>query len=125
MEGQYLGPVLSIWPEYIGARLRFARMTSCVRRVVRVMWQTVWGVVIDLVRNEKGTGGSSPFCTASWLQSIVVPSRRGGVPVLSLPIARPMPYSLSDNPKLGGSTEFSPIAALPPEARPAGIFFSP
>ena len=30
------------------------------RRVVRVMWQGICGVVIARVRKEKATGGSSP-----------------------------------------------------------------
>ena len=58
-----------------------------VARVVRVMRQAIWGVVIALVRNEKGAGGSSPACISRAAQSMVRPSRRGGVPVFSRPMA--------------------------------------
>ncbi len=60
-------------------------MMSCVAGVVAVMWQGICGVVMRLVRNEKGGGGSSPCCASSPAQSIVRPSSRGGVPVLSRP----------------------------------------
>ena len=40
-------------------------------------------VALDLfVRNEKGVGTGSPCCSSNCDQSIVRPSRRGGVPVL-------------------------------------------
>ena len=51
----------------------------------------ICGVVIFSVRKEKGTGGSSPGCISSAAQSMVRPSRRGGVPVLSRPICKPKP----------------------------------
>ena len=38
---------------------------------------------------ENGSGGSSPGCISSAAQSMVVPSSRGGVPVLSRPSAKP------------------------------------
>ena len=55
------------------------------------MWQAICGVVIAVVRNEKGEGGSSPGCTSSAAQSMVRPSSRGGVPVFSRPIVKPKP----------------------------------
>ena len=78
-----------IRPEYIGERSRLARMTACVAGVVVVMWQAICGVVIRSVRNENGGGGSSPGWLSSPAQSIVLPSSRGGVPVLSRPRAKP------------------------------------
>ena len=78
------------------------------------MWQTTCGVVIRSVRNENGTGGSSPGCTSSPRQSIVVPSSRGGVPVFSRPSAKPSPRKVRDRPSDGASP-----------TRPAGIFSSP
>ena len=89
-------------------------MTACVRGVVSVMWQTICGVVIRPVRNENGTGGSSPGWTASPRQSIVVPSSRGGVPVLRRPSAKPQRRSVCDSPSAGASP-----------TRPAGIFSCP
>jgi hypothetical protein len=44
----------------MGERARFARMTAWVAGVVRVIWQGTWGLEIVVVRNENGTGGSSP-----------------------------------------------------------------
>ena len=78
------------------------------------MWQTTCGVVIRSVRNENGTGGSSPGCTSSPRQSIVVPSSRGGVPVFRRPSAKPSPRKVCDRPSDGASP-----------TRPAGIFSSP
>jgi hypothetical protein len=43
------------------------------------------------VRNENGTGGSSPGCISSDGPIDGRPSSRGGVPVLSRPIAKPRP----------------------------------
>jgi hypothetical protein len=43
------------------------------------------------VRNENGTGGSSPGCISSAAQSIVRAIEPGGVPVLSRPIAKHQP----------------------------------
>ena len=65
------------------------RMMSCVAAVVRVMWQSTCGVVIAAVIVENGSGGSSPGCRSRLAQSIVRPSRRGGVPVFSRPSRRP------------------------------------
>ncbi len=66
-------------------------MMAWVASVVWVTWQTVCGVVMASVRNEKGCGGSSPCCTWSASQAIVRPSRRGGVPVLSRPMRKSEP----------------------------------
>ena len=49
----------------------------------------ICGVVIRSVITENGSGGSSPGCISTADQSIVVPSRRGGVPVLSRPRVNP------------------------------------
>ena len=78
------------------------------------MWQTTCGVVIRPVRNENGTGGSSPGWTPSPRQSIVVPSSRGGVPVLRRPSEKPQRASVRDSPSAGASP-----------TRPAGIFSFP
>ena len=75
------------------------------------MWQATCGVVMRSVRNENGTGGSSPSWTSSPAQSIVVPSSRGGVPVLSRPSAKPARRKVCDRPSDGASP-----------TRPAGIF---
>ena len=55
------------------------------------MPQAICGVVMRSVRNENGTGGSSPGCISSPAQSMVRPSSRGGVPVLSRPSAQAQP----------------------------------
>ena len=51
-------------------------MMACVASVVRVMPQAICGVVIRSVRNENGTGGSSPACCSRPSQSI--DGRRAG-----------------------------------------------
>ena len=83
------GPLLLIWPEYIGERWTLARMTSWVAGVVRVMPHWICGVVIRSVMTENGSGGSSPGCISTADQSIVVPSSRGGVPVFNRPSVKP------------------------------------
>ena len=45
--------------------------------------------MIAVVSEEKNSGSGSPFWTSSRSQSIVAPSRRGGVPVLSRASANP------------------------------------
>ncbi|MDT4865753.1 hypothetical protein FQZ97_1005760 [compost metagenome] len=89
-------------------------MMAWVSGVVRVIPQSICGVVILSVIKENGTGSSSADCISRLCQSIVRPSRRGGVPVLSRPTAKPRPRKVSESPSAG----FSPM-------RPAGIFFSP
>ena len=101
-------------PEYIGERSRLARISAWVAGVVVVMWQAICGVVIRSVMNENGGGGSSPGWLSSPAQSIVVPSSRGGVPVLSRPSAKPARARVCASPCDGGSP-----------TRPAGIFSSP
>ena len=51
--------------------------------------------VVFLDRNENNVGSSSPGCISRIDQSIVRPSSRGGVPVLSRPNGRPNPSSRS------------------------------
>ena len=63
-------------------------MMAWVASVVVVMPQAICGLAIRSVRNENGTGGSSPGCISRLAQSIVRPSRRAGVPVLSRPSAQ-------------------------------------
>ena len=48
--------MLWIWPEYIGARSRLARITSWTAALVEVMWQQSCGASIRSVRNENGDG---------------------------------------------------------------------
>ena len=47
------------------------------------------GCTILLVRKLNGVGSASPGCSSNRDQSIVRPSRRGGVPVLSRQVRRP------------------------------------
>ena len=66
------------------------------------------------VSTENGSGGSSPGCISTADQSMVVPSSRGGVPVLSRPSAKPARSSVRESPTAGASP-----------TRPAGICRSP
>ncbi len=86
-------------------------MMSCVAAVVRVMPHSICGVSMRAVSIENGSGGSSPGCISTAPQSIVVPSSRGGVPVLSRPSAKPSRSSVSDRPTAGASP-----------TRPAGVW---
>ena len=90
-------------------------MISCVASVVWVMSQAICGVVIRSVRNENGTGGSSPGCRSRPSQSIVLPSSRAGVPVLRRPSARPS----------AGKPRRDSLSAGASPTRPAGILLSP
>src|SRR3981189_3191332 len=53
-------------------------MTSCVRGLVSVMWQTICGVVIRSVRNENGAGGAAPGGARGPPPPTALPARRGG-----------------------------------------------
>ena len=89
-------------------------MMSWVAGVVRVMPHWICRLAIRSVSTENGSGGSSPGCISSAAQSIVVPSSRGGVPVLRRPSAKPARSSVRDRPIDGASP-----------TRPAGICRSP
>src|SRR6478609_8152346 len=106
--------MLWICPEYIGERCTFSRMIRCVSSVVNAMKHGTCFCVIFFVRKLNGVGSASPGCTSKRDQSMLRPSRRGGVPVLSLHPRKPS--SLSDSPRScdGGS----PL-------RPAGYVCSP
>src|SRR4051812_46940516 len=67
-----------------------------------------------LGHHRKGSGGWSPGCISTAPQSIVVPSSRGGVPVLSLPKPKPARSKDLESPSAGASSR-----------RPAGQVFSP
>ena len=71
-------------------RLRRAMM-RWVSAVVWVMPQAICGTSIRSVMKEKGWGSGSAGCISRRAQSIVRPSSRAGVPVLSRPIFRPRP----------------------------------
>ena len=91
----------SISPEYIGERCEIGADQRVRRR------GGGGDVAGDLRRrdplgqNENGGGGSSPCCTSSPAQSIVLPSSRGGVPVLSRPRAKPYAARVSARPMRG------------------------
>src|SRR5213592_2409587 len=70
---------------------------------VRVMPHWTCGFSMRSVRVENGSGGSSPGCISTAAQSIVLPSSRGGVPVLSLPSANPRRSSVKERPIAGAS----------------------
>ena len=76
-------------------------MMACVASVVVVTPQLICGVAMCPVRNEKGTGVSSPGCISRLAQSIERPSRRAGVPVLRRPRRRSRASSRSDRPLAG------------------------
>ncbi len=65
-------------------------MTSCVRRLVRVMAQASWGRLTPSSSTDMVHSSASLGCSSSRAQSMVRPSRRGGVPVFNRPCPRPM-----------------------------------
>ena len=67
-----------------------------------------------VVSIENGSGGLSPGCICSADQSMVRPSRRGGVPVFKRPSTTPIFSKVRESPSAGASP-----------TRPAGICFSP
>ena len=58
-----------------------AAVAACVFAFVYVTPHGTWRLVMRDVRNENGDGVSSPCCSSSEAQSIVVESSRAGVPV--------------------------------------------
>ena len=80
----------------------FADDPERLRRSV-AMWQEICRCGISRVRKLKGVGSASPGCSSNLLQSMVRPSRRGGVPVLRRQPRRPRRLSASPSRMLGGS----------------------
>ena len=87
----------------------FARTSSCTRSLVCSRWQSICGRSIRAVRNENGTGGSSPRSTRNVpsatgaSKSMLSRSSRGGVPVFSRPHSKPNDFSDSASSRDGGS----------------------
>ena len=90
-------------PPYIAEEVRLLLTISWVRSFVCVIPQLIWRAIGRSLRKENIVGSSSPGCCSSLLQSIVRPSRRGGVPVFSLPRSRPSPISCAASRKDGSS----------------------
>ena len=89
-------------------------MMAWVASVVVVTPQLICAVVMRSVRNENGTGASSPGCISRLAQSIERPSSRAGVPVFRRPRRSSRASRRSDRPLAGASPW-----------RPAGVFSSP
>ena len=87
--------------------------------VVRVMKQSICGVVIRGVKYENGSGSESPDCRSRPVQSIVRPSSRAGVPVFKRPRRKPAASRLSlsrllgRSPKRPAGTRSSPMWIMP------------
>ena len=82
--------MLWIWPEYIGARCRLARIRSWTAGI------GVGDVAVELRLRRRArsgtrtaTGSASPGCGSSRAKSIVRPLSRGGVPVLNRRSSKP------------------------------------
>ena len=101
-------------PVRSGDKCSASRIIWWPNSVVRVMAQAIWRVRIADVKEEKGSGSSSPYCGSRRSQAMVLPSSRGGVPVFNLPTAKPLFLKRVDNPSAGGSS-----------IRPAGKRSSP
>ena len=83
-DGQYLGPLPSILPEYIGLRSRLSRIICFVFSFEYVMWQHTLFLGASSVSKLKGTVSSSPSCSSRLVKSIDFLLTRDGVPVLNL-----------------------------------------
>ena len=111
IEGQYLGPTPSICPPYIADRERLSRMIWWVVSLVWVIPQAICRASGALDRKEKSVGSSSPGWLSSRAQSIVRPSRRGGVPVFRRPRGKSKPCIRSAN-AIDGASPMRPAAKL-------------
>ena len=89
-------------------------MMRWVSVVVRVMWQGSCGAVTPVGQRGEEFGLRIAVLDLEPSQSIVAPSRRGGVPVLSRPSANPALSRLCASETDGGSPK-----------RPAGVRWSP
>jgi len=108
-------------PVNIGERSSEPRMMSWVRALVWVIQQGSWrGCCARLPRKENTGTGSSPCCSARREKSMVRPSRRGGVPVLSLPAGRASSRRRAAS-RAAGSSPMRPAAkcSSPTWIRPA------
>ena len=92
IEGQYLGPVPCISPEYNGERSILSFIILCVSSLVYVSQQLTCSfcTVAGSVSNEKGTTVLSPNCSVILLKSMERLSTLAGVPVLNLLTSIPL-----------------------------------
>src|SRR5580704_14455658 len=92
IDGQYRGPTPSIaFKPYIGDRCRLARISACVSALVCVMWHANCGpgnLGRERYENVSGTGLGG--CASVREKSTDLLCTRGGVPVLSRPVGKPM-----------------------------------
>ena len=83
------------------------------------MPHSIWRHAADDVRLEKKYGSTSADCVSSDAQSMVVPSRRAGVPVFKRPSTKPSRSRVSDKPFDGASP------SRPAEMRTSPIWIRP
>ena len=87
--------------------------------VVRAMWQEIWRSGGDAVcgseRKLKGVGSVSPGWSSNLVQSMVRPSRRGGVPVLRRVSRRPSFFRDSPRRTEAGSPERPAVYCCSPQ----------
>src|SRR5271157_787386 len=111
MEGQYLGPMPTIFLFvllYNGERSRFSSITWFVFSFVLTRWQSTWSTSSFSVENEKGTGSLSPGCGMNFEKSSDFLSTLGFVPVFNRPRERPSARRDSESLMLGGSSRLPP-----------------
>ncbi len=114
-DGQYRGPTPSILPEYIGDSCSDARMMSWVSSRVLVMWQeTCCGCSARSPIKENTGAGVSPGCSCMIPKFSVLPSSRGGVPVLSRATRNGISRSRSASRIEGASPARPPGRSVPP-----------
>ena len=92
-------------------------MRSWVDLLVRVDQQVICfclGNSERSVRSENGVGMASPGCTSREEKSIVLASRRGGVPVLRRPRSRPRRMRESEMGYAAGSPIRPPLVLVSP-----------
>jgi hypothetical protein len=97
-------------PVYIGERSSPLRMMSWVRSLVSVIQHgSCFGCWAALPRKEKTGSGSSECCSSITEKSMVLPSRRGGVPVFRRPCGSFSSFSRAASETEGGSPIRPPV----------------
>src|SRR5699024_9236789 len=89
MEGQYLGPVPLIIPEYIADKCKLSSMTWCLLPFVYLKLHGSRSRIYPVVSKLHALPTSTPGCVCILAQSVHVSSPRCRAPVLSLPPSHP------------------------------------
>ena len=120
IDGQYLGPMPDICPEYMAERWVFSSIIVCVVLFVLVIKQEICGnSFFGGFKTDIGGAFLSPGCSSISLRLMLESFIRAGVPVFNLPIGRFRSYS-----RFAKGIEVS-SPTLPPDFFSSPLYITP